>query len=383
MEEKNGGSIGQDTTPNNNMYYNPERLLSFNKTLSIVISSRGTGKSYAFKKLCIDTAIKSIEENRLPNGKINKEKIDEFIIFRRYKKELSSNNIVKFLEDIQDIYPNYILKIDKRNILIADKKNPKEKHRIGQFYALTEQTYIRSVPNPRVMITLYDEMVVDNTSYHRYLKNEVNTYLEILSSIIRNRNGVKNYILGNAIKITDCPYITEFDFQIDPSDIFKQQFYMDKKNKEVILQIYKAKQEFTRNLLNTNFGRLISKIDGYSDYIIHGQQLNTESEEFIIKKGQLPKDMTHVATFTVDGETIGLWQSKKNGMLIFRKKYDPNNKRKYAITTKDRTLDAKNLKVFKKSAVAEMLVLLDNENGVRYEDSFIYEKAKKIMACIR
>ena len=43
---------------NKEMYYNPSKLLSYNAFLSLVIGERGVGKTYGFKKFCINHYIK-------------------------------------------------------------------------------------------------------------------------------------------------------------------------------------------------------------------------------------------------------------------------------------------------------------------------------------
>ena len=56
-----------------NLYYNPQKLLSYNRILNFIIGARGIGKSYAFKKYPINQFLK--------HGK-------QMIYVRRYKSEL-------------------------------------------------------------------------------------------------------------------------------------------------------------------------------------------------------------------------------------------------------------------------------------------------------
>lgn len=365
-----------------NIYYDGSKLLSYNKALSICLSSRGTGKSYYFKNLAVKNAIKSIEANRTPTGRIAPGKIDKFIILRRYKKEIALNNISRFLDDIKDNFPKYILSVKGRSIVIADKDKPKKTHEIGTFYALTEQTYLRSTVHNQVTMTIFDEAVLDTSTHFKYLRNEVNTYLEVISTIARNRN-IRNIILGNAIKVTDFPYIDIFKFKIVPSNLFKYEFYLSNTNDQVILQMYKSKEEFKENLKNSNFGKLCSQIEGYSEYLIDGQELVAGNEAFILEKSLRPKDLRFLASFKIDKKDLGLWVSDKDALLYFSKKIDSSNKNKFAITDAERNLDYKGIKAFKNSYVCQMLRLYDYNNGIFYEDAFVQELSKNILSIIK
>ena len=58
---------------NPEFYYNPQKLLSYNCLFNFIEGERGNGKTYAFKKFCIDNFIK---------------KGLQFIWVRRYESEL-------------------------------------------------------------------------------------------------------------------------------------------------------------------------------------------------------------------------------------------------------------------------------------------------------
>ena len=99
---------------NSNIFYDFQKVLSYNALLNIIIGERGVGKTYGMKKFCI---------NRF------KKQHKQFAYIRRYESDLDSsvgssqNN--KFFEQVQKEFKNSKFNIKKskkiRSLIIDDE----------------------------------------------------------------------------------------------------------------------------------------------------------------------------------------------------------------------------------------------------------------------
>ena len=87
------------------IYYSPERIISYNALLNLIIGERGVGKTYGFKTYAV--------KRFLNKGK-------QFAYIRRYDTDLEasvgSSNDNKFFEQIKKEFPNSTFKISKSKI---------------------------------------------------------------------------------------------------------------------------------------------------------------------------------------------------------------------------------------------------------------------------
>ena len=111
-------------------WYNPAKMLSYNKMLNFVLSQRGGGKTYSCKRLAI--------KNFLKTGK-------QFIYLRRYKTELKGDNVAKWFDDIKEEFPDVDFAVKGHTFYINDKQ-------AGFALSLTSQVQIRSTPFPKCYI---------------------------------------------------------------------------------------------------------------------------------------------------------------------------------------------------------------------------------------
>jgi hypothetical protein len=86
------------------LYYDPNKLLSYNRILNFVIGARGIGKSYGFKKYVVNRFLK--------HGK-------QFIYLRRYKGELVK--LPQWFNDIKQEFPDTEFKVKGRQLFINNK----------------------------------------------------------------------------------------------------------------------------------------------------------------------------------------------------------------------------------------------------------------------
>src|SRR5699024_5725452 len=123
-------------TIDKSVYYDPNKMLSYNRILNFVIGARGIGKTYGIKKHIINIAIK--------HGK-------EFIYLRRYKDEIRGK-LGNFFKDVRDEFPGVALTVKGRKFYADDKL-------IGRALVLSSWQSEKSNAYPEVETIMYDEFL--------------------------------------------------------------------------------------------------------------------------------------------------------------------------------------------------------------------------------
>ena len=290
------------------IFYNPDRIISYNALLNIVIGERGVGKTYGFKKFIV-------------NRFLNKHK--QFAYIRRYDTDLEASvgntNDNKFFEQIRSEFPNSEFKISKskkvRKLYIDNKL-------CGYALPLSAADSLKSSSYENVDTIIYDEFMLKEGSSQHYLRNEPEIILDLIETIGRLRD-IRIYCLGNAISST-CPLMAYFDLTLPyNSDI--------KTFKDGTIAVEYIKNEKYREVKKTSrFGKLI---DGtkYGKYAIDNEFL-TDSKAFIKKKDSKAK---FYFILYVNGKTYGIWRDYTNGYIYVSNDIDPNCPIKFAIHEED------------------------------------------------
>lgn len=265
-------------------WYNFDRINSYNSFFHFVLTNRGFGKSYGAKKRCIDRFLKYGEQ---------------FIYVRRYKTELKK--IYKYFEDIQDRYKGHEFQVKGRTFYIDGKV-------CGYAIPLSTSLIEKSNPYPKVCTIIYDEFIIDK-GHLRYLENEVEVMLELVSTICRTRDNVRVYFLANNVSEVN-PYFTYFNIKLPEGNIIKTfnegTIVVEKNTDDVFMEQMKA----------TKFGRLV-KGTKYGDYSIENKSLR-DSDTFIEK---LPlKNCTPVSNIIYSGQHVQVWLDRKNNFYYINQK---------------------------------------------------------------
>lgn len=265
-------------------WYNFDRINSYNSFFHFVLTNRGFGKSYGAKKRCIDRFLKYGEQ---------------FIYVRRYKTELKK--IYKYFEDIQDRYKGHEFQVKGRTFYIDGKI-------CGYAIPLSTSLIEKSNPYPRVCTIIYDEFIIDK-GHLRYLENEVEVMLELVSTICRTRDNVRVYFLANNVSEVN-PYFTYFNIKLPEGNIIKTfnegTIVVEKNTNDVFMEQMKA----------TKFGRLV-KGTKYGDYSIENKSLR-DSDTFIER---LPlKNCTPLSNIIYNGQRVQVWLDRKNNFYYINQK---------------------------------------------------------------
>lgn len=265
-------------------WYNFDRINSYNSFFHFVLTNRGFGKSYGAKKRCIDRFLKYGEQ---------------FIYVRRYKTELKK--IYKYFEDIQDQYKEHEFQVKGRTFYIDGKV-------CGYAIPLSTSLIEKSNPYPKVCTIIYDEFIIDK-GHLRYLENEVEVMLELVSTICRTRDNVRVYFLANNVSEVN-PYFTYFNIKLPEGNIIKTfnegTIVVEKNTDDVFMEQMKA----------TKFGRLV-KGTKYGDYSIENKSLR-DSNTFIER---LPlKNCTPLSNIIYGGQHVQVWLDRKNNFYYINQK---------------------------------------------------------------
>lgn len=314
---------------NEEFYYSPQKLLSYNCLFNFVEGERGNGKTYAFKKFCIDNFIK---------------RNAQFIWIRRYSTELEDNS--KFFDDIKDRYPNHTFKVTGYKYYCDDKL-------MGQAIPLSKGITKKSTPYPNVETIIFDEFLITNKHYH-YLSNEVEQLFDLYSTIARTRD-VRLFLLANSTSEIN-PYHLYFNININNNQRFI------KVADDIILERTDT-VNYRQVVQKTRFGKIISKTT-YGKYAIDNEFAN-DNKSFIEKKSD---NSTNRFNIVFNNQFIGIWLDLEQGKIYCSRKCNKMLPT-YCITTDDMK---PNYLILKSNA--NYLKLL--KNGI--EKGYIYYEDMKI-----
>ena len=251
------------------MYYDYDKISSYNATFNMIITNRGFGKTYGAKKRAINKFLK---------------KGEQFIYVRRYKSELKKVKD-KFFEKVKKEFEGHEFEI-KGFTAYIDKKVA------GYLIPLSTSLSEKSNEYPNVTTILFDEFLIDK-SYIRYLDNEVETLLDLVYTVQRERENVRVYLLGNNVTTVN-PYFDYFNINPNPNERFS--LYQ---NGELVVS-YETSNEFINKMKSTKFGKLVSGTN-YEDFAIENKS-QRDNRSFVSK---LPISKCHpLFSLTLDNKTV-------------------------------------------------------------------------------
>lgn len=278
------------------LYYNPQKLLSYDRILNFVIGARGIGKSYAMKKHPINRFLKHGEQ---------------FIYIRRYKPELKK--IGNYFNDIKNDFPDHDFKVKGREFFIDGKL-------AGWAIQLSAWQSEKSNAYPMVTTMIYDEFIreKDNSGY---LPNEVEALLNFMDTVFRGRDNVRCICLSNAVSVVN-PYFLYFNLVPNINKRFNA--YED-----IVIEIPDS-LDFSEERRKTKFGRLIDGTE-YGAMSLDNEFVN-DSHIFIDKR--TPKSRFQFS-ITFKGMTMGVWVDVQEGVMFLSEDKDPSTKHHYVLSQDD------------------------------------------------
>lgn len=183
-------------------YYNPSAIISKDAQYNLIIGERSNGKTYAIENLIL--------KNYCNTGK-------QGALIRRWREDFRSKRGQHMFDSIisNGLVEKYTK--GKYNTIIyvsgswflafynsEDETYTKDDTPFCYSFSLSEMEHDKSVSYPNVTIVLFDEFIT--RSY--YINDEFVIFMNVLSTIIRNRDDVKIFMCGNTVN-KYCPYFNE------------------------------------------------------------------------------------------------------------------------------------------------------------------------------
>lgn len=336
------------------MFYNYDKLLSRDFLIAFVIGERGVGKTFGAKIAMLKKFIKTGEQ---------------FIYLRRYKTELDTS-LATFWNDVQGngFFEDLNLQVKKSKLLtsfICDGKV------CGYAVPLSTSNILKSTAFPKVSTIIFDEFLIEEGRSYRYLKEEVNLFLDVIETVGRLRDNLKVILLGNAINVHASPYFAYWDLELPYNSEFKS--FHD----GMIVVNYIKNLEYREAKKKSKFGKLIEGTD-YGRYAIDNEVLH-ENDDFI---GKRPSNSEFYGVVIINGLPLGMWNGL-DGYMYLSEKYDPNTIFKFVFDYNDHTEGTIFMSVRENMYMA-VLIRGYKQGWLRFENQKIKIAAIKILnKCIR
>lgn len=342
-------------------YYDWNKTLAYDADITMVVGSRGIGKTYGIRKQCVRDFIRHE---------------DRFTEIVRFKNEISgvSGGYFDRLESNEE-FPDYIFMTNNNLAFIADKPTHNEKpdwELIGYFVAMSQAQQLKKHTFNKVKRFIFDEAILDKTDrFHHYLPREVSILANLIDTISRERadtEGTKPraYLLGNALDVMN-PYFVHYDVGV-PKKGFK--WYG---NKTMLLHYAEDAEYSQEKSTKTVAGRMLA---GTEDGAIANQNTFARiSDDFIMQKTSTAKFMFGVF---YNGSTFGIWEDWRSGLYFVTKKI-PNNTDKpiYALTLDDNKFNYVSAR--RAEAPLRYMAELHYIGCVRYQTIAIRERFKEVL----
>lgn len=328
-------------------WYNPDKLVSYNQIFNFVVGNRGGGKSYNFKRLCINRFLKTGSQ---------------FVWVRRYKPEVA--NIDKFFEDIKEEYPCNEFEF-KNKMFYCDGEV------MGYVCTLSSSLAFRSTPYPKVTTIVYDEFLINRKSHQQYLRNEVVAFLELFESVARKRDNVSAYLVANNISVVN-PYFTYFGLTPNPD-----QRYNKFMKKGIVVEFF-ADADFIEEKKNTRFGKALQGTQ-YGAYAIENKPL-LDNDQFVEKKSI---DAGHWYNMFYKGQWFGFWLDQRQGELFVSKSVNLNTPRNFCLTRDDLKPNMFLIHNINGNTYIKRTIKMFDLGLVKYESIGIKNQFYEIMALFR
>lgn len=280
-------------------WYDINKTLTYNCLFNFIIGNRGSGKTYGAKKRAVKQFL---------------DKGYQFVYLRRFQEELDETAESYFNDIIlNNEFPDAVIEYRGGQYFINDQL-------AGYAMALTKAKSYKSISFPLVYLIIFDEFLIEDNGYTRYLKNEVKQFLSFYMSIDRYR-GCTVFFLANSVSMIN-PYTLYWNLSLPyGSNIVRKG--------DVLLQLVQD-DEFIKERKETRFGKLIAGTD-FEEYAIENKFVQ-DSKTFLMKKTAKAQ---YYFTFIYRGEKYGVWIDYGEGKLFVSQDVDPSCKMVYSITVDD------------------------------------------------
>lgn len=182
------------------VYYDPQPLLSKKATYSMVFGERSNGKTYAFLRYMLEAYIRHGYQGAL---------------IRRWKEDYRGKRGQQMFEALNPLISKLTNGQYSRTYYYSGKWYLASKDTVTDSivpasepfcygFALSDMEHDKSTSYPRVKTIFFDEFL----TRQYYLPDEFVTFMNVISTIVRQRDDVRIIMAGNTVN-QYCPYFTE------------------------------------------------------------------------------------------------------------------------------------------------------------------------------
>lgn len=353
-------------------WYSLENILKHDVQYYMIFGERSNGKSYAVDTYIID---KFFEEGK------------QFAFVKRFEEDIKT----KYMSEVFNPLENYILEKYGHRIkfyrgcwlLYEDGTEGKisECKVFGYAFSLANVNRTKATSYPDIDTILFEEFMSIDCSY---LPDELNLFLNLISTIVRYRHNVKVFMLANAIS-KFSPYSSALGIRlhrIKKGDIILKE-YTDKKGFKTRFAIERSENvnvfdnnQNTNKIVYNNFGNAgVGQMITSGEFEVHAyprrianvtlDELRQNKEDVIIgKKHALPFIIRYEDYFY----RIYLYSNEKN-ILAFRE-------------VDEKSISSKNT-LYIINGVHHIKGIVNINNLAYYDDEKINRIINIFVACMR
>lgn len=334
----------------NPLFYDPRPTWSYNAIYNEVLGGRGTGKTFNVLGWAIERWIKTRYTDK-PSG---------IVYLRRFKTELEmltkdpNKGTAQLFDDLMDkgMFAGHELKAE-HDVLYCDGEI------MGIALALTNSSILKSIPFPHARVGIFEEFTTSDR-FRGYLPHEVEVFLDIDSTIDRNRDQLRWFMLGNMVD-TVTPYMTYWEH--DLPYMKKRELYGN--DNQILVELVKN-EKFVDGVKKTRRGQLLAGTN-YGKYAYDNEPLRGNAD--FIKKKSFSSE--YKFTLTYFDKKIGVWFDPRDGVYYISNDVNEEYGLTYAATTSDMR---PNLLLFKKSSRSPFIQRL----MTAYECGCVFYEDKKL-----
>lgn len=289
-------------------FYDWEKTLSYDADITIVIGSRGIGKTFGIRKQSV--------KDFLRDG-------SRFVECVRFKNSLSgiSRGYFNRIGRLSD-FKGYVFMTDSAYMYIAedpgDGKRPKWEL-LGYFVALSDYQMMKTHTFDKVRRIIFDEFTLDRFDrFHRYLQNEYGILANMVDTLSRElpdgtTTKPRVYLLGNACDIAN-PYFAAYNIGTDIT--YGYRWY---NNKTVLLHYVDPGKYAADKSKNTVAGRMF--VNSSAGDVAVSNEFQHMNSEFVMRK---TKNAKFSFGIKLNGYIYGIWVDISEGYYFVTSKV-PNN----------------------------------------------------------
>lgn len=285
-------------------YYSLDKIMKIGALYNVIYGQRSNGKTFAvidmFLKHYIDTGVPSAYIRRLDSELVPKE-----------LETLVTPHIENITKWTKGKYNTIIYR--SRKFFLAFYDNEHDSYIIDEkpaiyCFALNTSVKSKGADRGKIAYTLFDEFLTRQF----YLANEFVTYCEVLSTLMRDRDGTIHFLVGNSVN-RYCPYFAEMGL----SNISKQ--------KQGTIDVYTYGTDNEKNKIAVEYCSQSENTKSIEKYFaFDNPQLNMifNGDWEIANYPHAPESIRHSdsiykAFVKFDRETLCINVIDKNGIYLF------------------------------------------------------------------